>query len=75
MPDSVVAAVSLLEHPQEENASEFTVAAALYIADQISNRKTPPDPFPPEEWNTAYLRSIGCSEELKHWVRSDGGPA
>jgi HD-like signal output (HDOD) protein len=72
MPNSVVTAVSLLEHPEEEKAGAFTAATALYIADQVSSRETPPDPFPPEEWNTAYLRSIGCSEDLRHWSRGDG---
>jgi len=69
MPDSVVASVSMLEHPERENATGFTAVSALYIADQIASRGTPPDPFPPEEWDAAYPRSIGCPEELKQWVR------
>jgi len=68
----VVMSVALLEHPEEEKAVEFTAATALYIADQISSRQTPPDPFPPEEWNAAYLRSIGCSEDLTRWVKGEG---
>ena len=72
-PKSVVTSVSLVEHPEEEKATGFTAAAALYIADQISSRQTPPDPFPPEAWNAAYLRSIGCSDDIQQWSRGEGG--
>ena len=71
LPPSVVAAVSLLGHPEEEEAAAFTMASALYIADQVASRATPPDPFAAPEWNAAYLRSIGCPDELKHWSRSE----
>jgi HD-like signal output (HDOD) protein/CheY-like chemotaxis protein len=70
MPDSVVAAVSMLEHPEKEKATEFTAVSALYFADQTASRATPPDPFPSEEWNPAYPHSIGCPEDLKEWVRT-----
>jgi HD-like signal output (HDOD) protein len=72
MPETVVAAISLLEHPENEKAAAFTMASALYIADQIGSKDTPPDPFPTEEWNAAYLRSIGCAEDIESWTRSDG---
>jgi HD-like signal output (HDOD) protein len=72
MPDSVVAAVSRLEHPENEKAVGFTMASALYIADQVGSRETPPDPFPAEEWNASYLRSLGCSEDIRQWTRGDG---
>jgi HD-like signal output (HDOD) protein/CheY-like chemotaxis protein len=75
MPNSVVTAVSLLEHPEREKAAGFTAATALYIADQVASRETPPDPFPPEEWNAAYLRAAGCPQDLKEWVRGDASPA
>jgi HD-like signal output (HDOD) protein len=71
LPESVVAAVGLLHHPEEEQAAEFTIASALYIADQVSSRETPPDLFAPAEWNAAYLRSIGCPDELKAWTRTE----
>jgi HD-like signal output (HDOD) protein/CheY-like chemotaxis protein len=70
MPDSVVAAVSMLDHPEREKAAGFTAVSALYIADQIASRATPPDPFLPEEWNPAYPRSLGCPEDLQQWVRT-----
>jgi HD-like signal output (HDOD) protein len=72
MPESVVAAVSHLEHPEDRNAAGFSVASALYIADQVGTRDTPPDLFPPEEWNAAYLRSIGCPDDLQNWARPVG---
>jgi HD-like signal output (HDOD) protein len=75
MPATAVAAVSFLEQPEKENATAFTPASALYIADQIASRETPPDPFDAEEWNVAYLRSIGCPEDMDSWARSDGGAA
>jgi HD-like signal output (HDOD) protein len=70
MPDSVVAAVSMLEHPEREKAVGFTAVSALYFADQIASRATPPDPFPQEEWNADYARSLGCPEDLQYWVRN-----
>jgi HD-like signal output (HDOD) protein len=75
MPDSVVAAVSVLEKPEKEKTSKFTAASALYIADQLASRETPPDPFPAVEWNAAYLRSIACSEDIRQWTRNDSRPA
>jgi HD-like signal output (HDOD) protein len=72
MPDNVVAAVSLLEHPEKEKAAGFTISSALYIADQVGSRETPPHLFPPEEWNAAYLRSLGCVEDLQQWTRGGG---
>jgi HD-like signal output (HDOD) protein len=75
LPKNVVTSISLLDHPEEEKAAKFTATTALYIANQISTRETPPDPFAPEEWNPAYLRSVGCSEDLRHWARIHGGRA
>jgi HD-like signal output (HDOD) protein len=72
MPGSVVAAVSMLEHPEKEKPAGFTATSALYIADQIGTRENPPDAFPPEEWNAAYLRSLGCSDDPQFWHRDKG---
>ena len=69
MPDSVVAAISMLEHPEKEKASGFTTVSALYLADQVASRENSPDPFPPGEWNAAYPRSLGLPEDLQQWVR------
>jgi HD-like signal output (HDOD) protein len=71
MPSAAVTAVSLLDNPEKEKAVSFTPSSALYVADQIASRETPPDPFPAEEWNVAYMRSIGCPEEMESWTRHD----
>ena len=74
MPSVAVTAVSLLENPEKEKSKKFTPSSALYIADQIASRDSSPDPFPPEEWNPGFLRSIGCPEDMKSWVRSEVRP-
>jgi HD-like signal output (HDOD) protein/CheY-like chemotaxis protein len=73
MPDSVVSAVSLLDNPRAAGSEAFSPAAALYIADQVASRDTPPDSFPPDEWNAAYLRSIHCPDDLDQWARQEEG--
>jgi HD-like signal output (HDOD) protein len=75
MPGTAVAAVSFQENPEKEKAAGFTPSSALYIADKIGTGESPPDPFPAEEWNAAYLRSIGCAEDLESWKRNDLRPA
>jgi HD-like signal output (HDOD) protein len=70
MPDNVVTALSYLDHPEKEGAAEFSITAALFIADQIASRNSPPDSCPPPEWNGAYLRALGCPEDPKFWERS-----
>jgi HD-like signal output (HDOD) protein len=71
MPDNVVAAVSFLDQPEKEGATGFSLASALYIADHIATRKCPPDPCPPPDWNGAYVRSLGCADDLKFWERDE----
>jgi HD-like signal output (HDOD) protein len=71
MPDNVVAALSSLDNPGALGAAEFSITAALFIADQIATRKYPPDSCQPPEWNAAYLRSINCPEDAKSWERND----
>jgi HD-like signal output (HDOD) protein len=75
MPDNVVAALSHLDHPEKEGASGFSITTALFIADHISTLKCPPDPCPPPEWDAAYLRSLGCADDLKSWERENGPAA
>jgi HD-like signal output (HDOD) protein len=75
MPRSVVTAVSLLDHPENQQSTQFTIATALYVGDQVGAREVPPDQFPPEEWNAAYLRSVGCSDDIRQWSRANGRPA
>jgi len=75
MPGTAVAAVSFQENPEKEKTAGFTPSSALYIADKIGTGESPPDPFPAEEWNAAYLRSIGCAEDIESWKRNDLRPA
>lgn len=69
MPKRVIEAVSQQENPTAQPGAAFTTGAALYIADHIACRKAPPDAFPPEEWNTAYLEAIGCAGEIPAWEK------
>jgi len=71
MPSNVVAAVSLLDRPQDEKASKFTLASALYIADQVASRKSSPDAFPPAEWDAEYVRSVGGDGDIGAWQRNE----
>ncbi len=71
MPDNVVAALSSLDNPEADGATEFSMTSALFVADQIATRKYPADPCQPLEWNSAYLRSIHCPEDAKSWERDE----
>jgi len=67
MPAEVVTALSFQDHPQLEPGGAFSLTSALYIADHIAARKAPPDDFGVEEWNLAYLRAIGCEDDIPLW--------
>jgi len=67
MPAEVITALSLLDNPQQEPGGAFSLVSALYIADHIAARKAPPDDFGVEEWNMAYLRTIGCQDDIPLW--------
>jgi hypothetical protein len=69
MPAGVIGAIALLDDPAAERASGFTLASALYLANGIAARQVPPDAFGPEEWDRAYLDSIGCLEKLPAWEK------
>ncbi len=69
MPAEVVAALSLLDHPQQEPGGAFSLASALYLADHLASRAAPADDFPQEPWNMDYLRSIGCEADLAEWEK------
>jgi HD-like signal output (HDOD) protein len=73
MPPSVVGALTVKNQPADQ-ANEFTLASALYIADGIASRQSPPDSFPPEEWNTSYLQAIGCANKIADWEKLSPGP-
>jgi HD-like signal output (HDOD) protein len=67
MPPEIVTAISLQDNPQEEPGHAFSLASALYIADHIAARKTPPDAYALEGWNLPYLKAIGCEADLPLW--------
>jgi HD-like signal output (HDOD) protein len=67
LPASLISAIALQDDPVADQAYGFTLASALYVADGIASRQTPPDPFPPQEWNTAYLQAVGCLESMPDW--------
>jgi HD-like signal output (HDOD) protein len=67
MPSSVIAAIALQDDPQREPGGAFSLASALYVADHIACRNSPPDSFPVEAWNTEYLQTIGCQDDIADW--------
>ncbi len=67
MPASVIAAIALQDDPQQEPGGAFSLASALYVADHIASCNSPPDGFPVEAWNTEYLRTIGCLDDIPAW--------
>lgn len=70
MPMEVVTALGYQDNPQEAPGDAFCLTSALYIADQLATRKTPPDDFGAEEWKRDYLQTIGCLDDLARWESS-----
>jgi HD-like signal output (HDOD) protein/CheY-like chemotaxis protein len=69
MPTSVIDAIAAQDHLDGVQDGKFTLGSALYVADGIAARKTPPDAFAPEEWNTQYLKAVGCAENIEAWEK------
>jgi hypothetical protein len=69
MPSDVIDAVAAQGSISAQDAKAFTLASALYVANGISTRQTPPDAFPPEEWNTDYLKAVGCEGKIEEWEK------
>lgn len=67
LPANVIAAIACQDKLEAPPQGEFSVAAALYVADGIASRKSPPDPFVVEDWNAAYLEAIGCAGDIPAW--------
>jgi HD-like signal output (HDOD) protein len=74
MPTEVVTALGYQDNPQEEPGGAFSLTSALYIADHLASRRSPPDDFGVEEWNKDYLQTIGCVEDLPRWESSSFPP-
>lgn len=71
LPGSVVQAVACQEHPENDSSGEFSLATALYVADQVATRKSPPDSFAIADWNAECLQAVGCEPDLTAWQRLD----
>jgi HD-like signal output (HDOD) protein len=67
LPSRVIEAIAAQDKPEGPPGGDFSIAAALYFADRITCRKSPPDAFAVEEWNDDYLAAIGCKEDLPVW--------
>jgi HD-like signal output (HDOD) protein len=69
LPTAVIQAVSCQEHPENDPSGQFGLATALYIADQVATRKSPPDSFAIPDWNAACLQALDCEPDLAVWQR------
>jgi HD-like signal output (HDOD) protein/CheY-like chemotaxis protein len=69
MPVPVIGALSLNGTVPNQEV-KFTLSSAVYVADGIATRKTPPDSFPPEPWDTAYLEAVGCADKIAEWEKT-----
>ncbi len=67
MPSDVIDAIASQAAISAKDAKEFTLASALYVANGISMRQTPPDAFLPDEWDNEYLKAVGCEGKIKEW--------
>jgi HD-like signal output (HDOD) protein len=74
IPVTVITAISLQDQPQQEPGGAFSLASALYVADHIASTKAPPDSFPVEDWNTEYLRAVGCLDDIPAWENQTWPP-
>jgi HD-like signal output (HDOD) protein len=67
LPELVIGAVAALDNPEKDQVNGFTISSALYVADHIASGKFPADSFPVEGWKPAYLKSIGCEDQIPAW--------
>ena len=70
MPGNVVSAVAYHEQPELDGAAQFPLSAVLYVADQISARKSPPHAFAVPEWKVEYLQGIGWWDRIPDWQKA-----
>lgn len=69
LPDAVINAIAAQDNPAAAPPPGFSLVSALYVADHLACRRSPPDLFPPADWDTAYLQSIGCVEDVPIWEK------
>jgi HD-like signal output (HDOD) protein len=74
LPSAVVNGISLQDNPENDPAPGFSMTSALYIADHLASQTFPPDPFPLDDWKTAYLQSIGCADDIPTWEKLSANP-
>jgi HD-like signal output (HDOD) protein len=67
LPSIVINSISLMDTPEQDAASGFSMTSALYIADHLASKTHAPDSFDLENWNAAYLQSIGCEGDIAVW--------
>ncbi len=65
----VIDAIAAQDSLATAQTGAFTLASALYIGNGIASRKTPPDAFVAEDWNTQYLQAVGCLEKIGDWEK------
>ena len=74
-PGPVIHSILFQDNPEKDQTPGFSMTSALYAADHLASRKSPPDSFALEEWNTSYLQAIGCAEDIPTWEKlSMNGP-
>lgn len=70
LPPSVIRAVACQERPENDGGPrQFSLTTALYIADQVATRKSPPDAFAIPDWDGAALEAVGCEADFSVWER------
>jgi HD-like signal output (HDOD) protein len=67
LPGAVIRAVACQEHPERDPNGEFCLAAALYVADQVVTRKSPPDSHVIPDWNPECLQALGWESDFAVW--------
>ena len=72
LPSAVIQAVACQEHPENDPSGELSLAAALYIADQVATRRSPPDSFAIPDWNPECLKALGYESDFAVWQRISG---
>jgi HD-like signal output (HDOD) protein len=67
LPVNVIEAIAALDKPEAPPGGVFSVPAALYVADRLASRKSPPDKFVVETLDPAYLQAVGCADDIAGW--------
>jgi HD-like signal output (HDOD) protein/CheY-like chemotaxis protein len=71
LPSPVINSIYLQEHPEKSHEQGFTITTALHVANHLASKKYPPDSFLCDDWNLAYIESIGCKDDIPAWETLD----